>query len=131
MAPHSSTLAWKIPWTEEPGRLQSMGSHSWTRLKRLSSSSRRMHRLSSWPGKEYFMKQKQGIADTVSHDSNFIFIFENYKLLLNCKLFHRPVVLTLWCASSSSVELFQNYRCLALSLDLYFWKFLSLWPVMS
>ena len=26
MATHSSTLAWKIPWTEEPGRLQSMGS---------------------------------------------------------------------------------------------------------
>ena len=32
MAPHSSTLAWKITWTEEPGRLQSMGSLSWTRL---------------------------------------------------------------------------------------------------
>ena len=33
VAPHSSTLAWKIPWTEEPGRLQSMGSrragHNW------------------------------------------------------------------------------------------------------
>ena len=27
MAPHSSTLAWKIPWTEEPVRLQSMGVH--------------------------------------------------------------------------------------------------------
>ena len=26
MAPHSSPLAWKIPWTEEPGRLQSIGS---------------------------------------------------------------------------------------------------------
>ena len=26
MAPHSSTLAWKIPWTEEPEGLQSMGS---------------------------------------------------------------------------------------------------------
>ena len=26
MAPHSSTFAWKIPWTVEPGRLQSMGS---------------------------------------------------------------------------------------------------------
>ena len=25
MATHSSTLAWKIPWTEEPGRLQSIG----------------------------------------------------------------------------------------------------------
>ena len=32
MAPHSSTLAWKIPWTEEPGRLQSMGSLSQARL---------------------------------------------------------------------------------------------------
>ena len=28
MATHSSTLAWKIPWTEEPGRLQSMGSQT-------------------------------------------------------------------------------------------------------
>ena len=33
MAPHSSTLAWKIPWAEEPGRLQSMGvTKSQTRL---------------------------------------------------------------------------------------------------
>ena len=33
MAPHSSTLAWKIPWTEEPGELQSMRSQkSQTRL---------------------------------------------------------------------------------------------------
>ena len=34
MAPYSSTLAWKIPWMDEPGRLQSMGSlrvgHDWT-----------------------------------------------------------------------------------------------------
>ena len=28
MAPHSSTLAWKIPWMEEPGRLQSIGWHT-------------------------------------------------------------------------------------------------------
>ena len=32
MVPHSSTLAWQIPWTEEPGGLQSMGLQSWTRL---------------------------------------------------------------------------------------------------
>ena len=33
MAPHSSALAWKIPWTEEPDRLQSMGvAESQTRL---------------------------------------------------------------------------------------------------
>ena len=42
MAPHSSTLAWKIPWTEEPGRLQSMGSlrvgHDWGTSISLSRS---------------------------------------------------------------------------------------------
>ena len=36
MATHSSSLAWKIPWTEEPGRLQSMGfqrvGHDWSHL---------------------------------------------------------------------------------------------------
>ena len=32
MAPHSSTLAWKIPWMEKPGRLQSMVTKSRTRL---------------------------------------------------------------------------------------------------
>ena len=32
METHSSILAWRIPWTEEPGRLQSIGSQEWTRL---------------------------------------------------------------------------------------------------
>ena len=32
MAPHWSTLAWRILWMEKPGRLQSMGSLSWTQL---------------------------------------------------------------------------------------------------
>ena len=40
MAPHSSTLAWKIPWAEEPGRLQCMGSqrvrHNWATSLSLS-----------------------------------------------------------------------------------------------
>jgi len=76
MAPHSSILAWKIPWAEEPGRLQEMATHSsvlaWripgmvepgalpsmgshrvgrgrTRLKRLSSSSRAIQAgVSDW-----------------------------------------------------------------------------------
>ena len=42
MAPHSSTLAWKIPWAAEPGRLQSMGSlrvgHDWATSLSLSLS---------------------------------------------------------------------------------------------
>ena len=39
MAPHSSTLAWKIPRTEEPGRLQSMGSLSRTQLSNFTFTS--------------------------------------------------------------------------------------------
>ena len=35
MATHSSTLAWKIPWTEEPGKLQSMGSEELDMTERL------------------------------------------------------------------------------------------------
>ena len=37
MATYSNILAWRIPQTEEPGRLQSMGSQSWTQLKQLST----------------------------------------------------------------------------------------------
>ena len=37
MATHSSVLAWKIPWTEEPGGLQSIGSQRIGLLKRLST----------------------------------------------------------------------------------------------
>ena len=37
MATHSRILAWRFLWTEEPGGLQSIGSQSWMRLKRLSS----------------------------------------------------------------------------------------------
>ena len=46
MATHYSILAQRIPWTEEPGGLQSMGSQSWTRLKRLSK-----HTCPDWGGR--------------------------------------------------------------------------------
>ena len=39
MATHSSVLAWRIPWTEEPGGLQSTGSQSQTRLSDFTSLS--------------------------------------------------------------------------------------------
>ena len=39
MATHSSTLAWKIPWTEEPGGLQSKGSHTETKEEQSRSNS--------------------------------------------------------------------------------------------
>ena len=52
MATHSSILAWKIPWTEEPGRLQSMGSqrvgHDWATSLSLFSSSVTAIRLENY-----------------------------------------------------------------------------------
>ena len=47
MATHSSTLAWKMPWVEEPGRLQSMGSQSWTRLSNFTGSLG-LHHSTQW-----------------------------------------------------------------------------------
>ena len=38
MATHSSILVWRIPWSEEPGRLQSMGLQSQTRLSNFTHS---------------------------------------------------------------------------------------------
>ena len=56
MAPHSSTLAWKIPWMEEPGRLQSMGSlrvgHYWVTSLSLSTF---MHWRRKWQPTPVFL----------------------------------------------------------------------------
>ena len=44
MATHSSPLAWKIPWTEEPGRLRSMESKNMDRSRRYYEKVPRIHR---------------------------------------------------------------------------------------
>ena len=55
MAIHSRTIAWKIPQTEEPGRLQSMGSQSQTRLSNFTHSLTRIYTLEgSSSGKTVF-----------------------------------------------------------------------------
>ena len=62
MAPHSSTLAWKIPWMEEPGRLQSMGSlrvgHGWEASLSFFTF---MHWRRKWqPTPEFLLGESQG-----------------------------------------------------------------------
>ena len=59
MATHSSTLAWKIPWMEEPGRLQSMGLQR-VRHDRATSV---LFFLSQLLGSDYFLSQKKDEAD--------------------------------------------------------------------
>ena len=67
MAPHSSTLAWKIPWTEEPGRLQSMGllrvGHDWVTSLSLFTS---MHWRRKWqPTPVFLTGESQGRGSLV------------------------------------------------------------------
>ena len=67
MAPHSSTLAWKIPWLEEPGGLQSMGSlqveHDWATSFSLFTL---MHRRRKWQPTPVFLPgESQGRGSLV------------------------------------------------------------------
>ena len=67
MAPHSSTLAWKISWTEEPGRLQSMGSlrvgHNWVTSLSLFTF---MHWRRKWqPSPVFLPGESQGQRNLV------------------------------------------------------------------
>ena len=72
MATHSSILAWRIPWTEEPGRLQSMGSqrvrHDWTTniLSSQNFSSLNMHAflIPSWLWISIFSPRKSPCYDS-------------------------------------------------------------------
>ena len=69
MAPHSNTLAWKIPWTEEPGRLQSMGSRRVGTTERLHfhfSLSTFMHWRPKWqPTSAFLPGESQGRGSLV------------------------------------------------------------------
>ena len=67
MAPHSSTLAWKIPWTEEPGGLQSMGllrvGHDWATSLSLFTF---MHWRRKWqPTPAFLPAESQGWGSLV------------------------------------------------------------------
>ena len=67
MAPHSSTLAWKIPWAEEPGRLQNMGllrvGNNWATSLSLFTF---MHWRRKWqPTPVFLPRESQGLGNLV------------------------------------------------------------------
>jgi len=76
MAPHSSTLAWKIPWMEEPVRLQSMGSHrvGHDRSDLAAAAAAAVKRGSVKSDLEMMILQP---GETVSSVSDFITLFQN------------------------------------------------------
>ena len=80
MAAHSSVLAWSIPGTGEPGGLPSTGSHSRTRLERLSSS-----KMQNWKAKlEATQRTRKDLflAPKMANSSNRIF-FSSSLLIIN------------------------------------------------
>ena len=109
--PHSSTLAWKIPWTEEPGGLQSMGSlevgHDWETSLSLFTF---MHWRRKWqPTPVFWPGESQGwgalwaavsgVAQSrtwlkrLSMCAIYVFVFNEIKLRLG----HSIVLLTIQC----------------------------------
>ena len=90
MATHSSTLAWKMPWTEEPGRLQSMGSqrvrHNWatslTAWKNLDKG--------SLPGRE-LLPERTSYITKVYLNGRANICLPNICFSSSCKLFSSPL----------------------------------------
>ena len=83
MAPHSSILAWRIPGTEEPGGLPSMGSHrvghDW---RDLAVSSPAAHKMNTYtPGHSVIYETKQ-IFRFLDYYSNNIIIIYNYIIIV-------------------------------------------------
>ena len=87
MATHSSTLAWKIPWMEEPGRLQSMGSlrvrHDWSTSLSLSIF---MHWRRKWqptpvflPGESHGRRSLVGCSPWGHTESDTTEVTQQYK----------------------------------------------------
>ena len=79
MAPHSSTLAWRIPWTEEPGRLQSMGSlrvrHDWSDFSSSSSMGRLWRFTSLKSDLQFIYWVSQKVCWVLSKNKRHIFHF--------------------------------------------------------
>ena len=112
MAPHSSTLAWKIPWTEEPGGLQSMGSrrvrHDWETSLSLFTF---MHWRRQWqptpgllPGKSHRQRslvscEESDMTEQLHFHSSLWCIGEGYSNPLQCSCLENPKDGRAWWAA--------------------------------
>ena len=102
MAPHSSTFAWKIPWMEEPGRLQSMGSlrvgHDWATSLSLFTF---MHWRRSWQPTPVFLPgESQGWGSLVAAVYGVAQSRTRLKWLSIAFLIHGIKIAHLWSSSS-------------------------------
>ena len=114
MTPHSSTLVWKIPWTEEPGGLQSMGSlrvgHDWATSLSLFSF---MHWRRKWQPTPVFLPGES----------------QGWRSLVGCRLWGRTESDT--TAAAAGFITGHNYTIpgslMWFTFDLSKWKFAGSW----
>ena len=107
MAPHSSTLAWKIPWTEEPGRLQSMLKigHDWATSLSLFTF---MHWRRKWqPTPVFLPRESQGQGSLVGLRP---LPLQRLKRSLTFHLEVRYGTWHLWCDTKSSPTHWSHWR---------------------
>ena len=121
MAPHSSTLAWKIPWMEEPDGLQSMGSlkvgHNWaTSLSRIGEGNGNPLQCSclenprdggAWWAAVYGVAQSRTRLKRLSSSSSiylYIYIFESLCCTPELQHWNQP-----YFSKENSIFIFYNY----------------------
>ena len=122
MAPHSKTLAWKIPWMEEPGRLQSMGSlrvrHDWATSLSLFTF---MHWRRKWQPTPVFLPgESQGRGSPVA--AIYGVTRSYWKSFYKFWVMFRPVSLALQILSPLSSK---PFRPILLSISRHIISFLS------
>ena len=126
MAPHSSTAAWKIPWTEEPGRLQSMGSlrvrHDWATSLLLFTF---MHWRRKWQSAPMFLP-----GESQGQWTNWGFCTFCYRRLLTVSLYGGcDTKILLFLKEVIFPESFRKAKVfLVLS---FYWSFHNCWVLFS
>ena len=105
MAPHCSTLAWKIPWMEEPGRLQSMGSQrvrqDWVTSLSLFTF---VHWRRKWQPTPMFLSgESQGWGSLVGSSSSSRYEKMQWEGILSWTITRRQVFRDLWLLRPSPV----------------------------
>ena len=110
MATHSSILAWKCPWTEEPGRLQSMGLHDWACVHEGGGSRVGSNKLVE------IKKRKRKRKNSKSNKH----LLEILQFLRHCLIYYPSYVESKCCYNSNFIKI----KCLNFldsSYDAYSW----------
>ena len=126
MAPHSSILAWKIPWTEEPGRLQSMGpqrvGHDWATSLHFTSLHYPIYNTKEEVRE--FLKNKISRATQVEGKSLCLHIATRWScyLFITSLLISLSFCLTYWGVGWSTVSFLRSLSFGGLLRDAVLWR---------